>query len=510
MNRKLRRATESAKAGVTAAFLDVFNAALAAQQAGKLDEAEAGYRKAMALNPNVALVYNNLGVLMYSRGKHEDAIALQKKAQALDPRNSMSFNNMGVALNKLERLPEALAAFEQAMKLAPDDPEPLNNYGETLSKLSRFAEGEAVLRRVLAARPNHIEAHTNMGTALWGLGRLDEAADSFRRVIALKPDVAMAHKNLGMVLLLQGHLAQGWREYDWRWLADSIPLRQYPCPVWTGAPLGDGALFVWAEQGVGDEILHLSMLADLLARGIKLIWEVDERLVPLVQRTYPGARIIPRRSPTALDFAGVAAHLPAGSLGQVFRADMAHFPRGRRGYLEPDRARSAALRAALNLAPGEKLIGLSWLSTNIKFAASKSTKLADWAPLIATPGVRFVDLQYGDTSAERAALARDHGVTLHHVDGLDLKADIDGVAALAAACDLVITVSNTTAHIAGAIGAPGWVMIPAGIGKFWYWGFDAATSPWYPSLSLLRQADDQDWSPILADIKNRLKSLVGR
>ncbi|MHB1205235.1 MAG: tetratricopeptide repeat protein [Rhodospirillaceae bacterium] len=509
MNRKERRAEQSTK--VSNSFAQLFNQALALHQAGKLPEAEALYRQAMAVNPNISLLYNNFGVCLYAQGKNQEAVDTQKKAIALDPNLGMAHNNMGVALNAMSRHAEALEAFSKALAIEPNNYQAINNFGDSCVKTSRFDEGLAALHRALEIKPDYVEALTNLGAALWGLGRLDEAKVHLRRAIALQPDVAMAHKNLGIISLLQDNYAEGWAEYDWRWRADKIPLKPHTKPVWTGVDIRPGALLIWSEQGVGDEILHASMIADMakLDRFSRIVWECDPRLVSLFKRSNPTVEFVPRTVPPqdAIFAPDIAGHIPSGSIGNFVRRDISQFPR-HSGYLVPDPARKAAFRQRLAPAPGEKLIGMSWLSKNIAFGASKSTTLAQWAPILRTPNCKFVDLQYGDTAEERAALTRDFGITIEHIDGLDLKDDMEGLAALTAACDLVTTVSNTTAHMAGAVGVPVWTLIASGIGKFWYWGFDGPTTVWYPSASLIRQPADESWEGTLQIVAERLKTLV--
>ncbi len=504
MNRKERRAGESPR--MTTVFVETFNRALALQQAGQLDEAEALYRKAMTMNPNVALLYSNLGVVVYTQGRLEESIPLYKKAIKLDPTLSYALNNLGVSLSALNRLDEALDAFSKTVALVPDDPEPINNYGDVLVKMSRFAEGEQALLRSLALRPNYVEAYTNLGTASWGLGRLDDAEACFRRAIALQPDVAMAHKNLGIILLLTNRFAEGWREYEWRSVADKIRPRSYPMPPWNGQSLQTGKLLVWAEQGVGDEILQAGMISDLTARGLNVIYEVDPRMVKLMQRSFPAVKVVARVFPHAPETTGpdVAAHTSAASMSQFLRLRVEDFIKDRKSYLVPDHARSEELRKQIGVASGEKLVGISWVSANLSFGKSKSIGLSDWDPILKVPGIRFVDLQYGDTAETRAAVKKKLGHTITHIDGLDLRDDLDGFAALTAACDLVITVSNSTAHFAGALGVPVWVFISAGVGKFWYWGIDSPTVPWYPSATLIRQSVVQEWSPSIQHAAEKL------
>lgn len=513
MNRKQRRAASGSGAGAGAggqAFVQAFNLALQLHQAGEVDRAIVAYRKALSINPNVALLQNNFGVALYDIGKKEEALVHQRKAIAIDPNLGIAYNNLGVTLNALEQHEEAIKVFSKAIEIEPDNTKAINNLGDSLVKLSRFDEGVEYLRKALAIDPNYFEAYSNLGVGLWGQGHLDEAIASLRKAIALQPNLSMARKNIGIVSLLRHDFETGWAEYDWRFVADKITIHDYGVPFWRGQALPGKTLFVWGEQGVGDEILHASMMADLVKHGFNVMWETDKRLVPLFKRSCPAMKIVARgKVPADTEITpDIAAHIPSGSLGRFTRPNMASFPLGRPAHLLADPERTAAFRASFNLAPGEKLVGISWVSKNLKFGESKSTTLAQWAEILRTPNVRFVDLQYGNTSAERAAVERDLGVKVEHVKGLDLHDDLDEVAALTSACDLVVTVSNTAAHIAGALGVPAWVLIPGGIGKFWYWGHEGTTTPWYPRLTLIRQKNQHDWAPELHEAAQRLAAFA--
>ncbi|MGE3332030.1 MAG: tetratricopeptide repeat protein [Rhodospirillaceae bacterium] len=511
-NRAERRAeTANKMPAAVQEFVNTFNAGLEAQRAGNLTLAEACYRKAEEMNPNDAMLLNNLGVCLYEQKKTAEAIEVHKKAIKLDPSRPMAYNNLGVELNSMERHEEALAAFKKAVEIQPINPKAINNYGDSLTKLGRFDEGLAMLDRSIAQEPDYVDAHSNRGMALWGLARFDEAIQSFRRALSFKIDHASVRKNLGLVSLLMQEFATAWEDYEWRWLADNLFQRSKKTR-WCGEDVRGKTMLVWSEQGVGDEILHMSMAEDLLKRGCNVVWECDYRLVPLLQRSYPMMKVVPRvgvqppRPETMTD--DITVQSPSASLGRFLRNDIAKFPKNRSRYLLVNPAKSKFFRASMNLAPGEKLVGISWISKNQTIGSNKTINLADWIDIFRTPGIKFVDLQYGNTAAERAEFEKRFGITLHHIEGLDLKEDIDGLASLIGACDLVISVSNTTAHIAGAVGVETWVLLPAKLGKFWYWGYEGERSLWYDSPRIIRQShnDAHDWGPTLRTTAERLRA----
>jgi ADP-heptose:LPS heptosyltransferase len=159
-------------------------------------------------------------------------------------------------------------------------------------------------------------------------------------------------------------------------------------------------------------------------------------------------------------------------------------------------------------ADGRCIVGLSWASKAPYYSEQKSAHLRDFEPILKLPGIRFVDLQYGDTLAERTAAKESTGVEVCRVEDVDNHQDIDGLAALIAACDVVVTVSNTTVHLAGALGKTVFLLLPYSQGSLWYWHSDREDSPWYPSARLFRQPAIGDWGSVIRRVARELDRLV--
>jgi hypothetical protein len=252
------------------------------------------------------------------------------------------------------------------------------------------------------------------------------------------------------------------------------------------------------------------MLPQVIERTPSIVFEVEPRLVRLFARSFPAASVIGLR-PEPYE-GPVAAQVALASLGGHLRRGFEAFVHRENGYLVADAARAGELRSRLSR-EGCAVVGLSWISKAPFGGRSKSARLADFGPLLRMPGLRFVDLQYGDTSAERAAIERDLGVRVERLPDIDTMNDIDGLAALIAACDAVATVSNTTAHLAGALGQRTWVMVPHGHARIWYWFRDKPESPWYPHVRVRHQQRGQPWSDLAAGVAEDLAAslrLAGR
>lgn len=500
--RALARAVELKPSYTDARYL----LAAALRAAGRLEEAGAHYAALLSLQPAHARALDEYGGVLISLGRAAEAEAALRRAIGAAPDMASAYMNLGrLFQSERARAPEAVALHDQALMRNPNLADAHNNRGVALTTLGRFDEALASFRKAIALKPTLAEAHNNLGNALFRLGDGPGAASAFDKAISLKPDYAEAHWNKAYALLTRGAWAEAWAEYEWRWRCKEFlfPPRGFSQPAWHGEDLGGDALLLWGEQGLGEEILCAGMGADLVTRGANLIWECDARLVALLRRSFPGVRAVARATPPDPITRQAKAQVSTASLGQYLRRKASDFPQTRGPFLKADAERAAALRARALGPDGKRLIGISWVSKNPDFGVHKTSSLAAFAPLweAAGPHARFIDVQYGDTAAERAAA----GLPLQYFDDLDLFNDVDAAAALIAACDLVITVSNTTAHLAGALGVPVWVMTPSGSGKLWYWGDSDGPTPWYPAARVFKQRLPGDWGGVLALIADLLR-----
>lgn len=506
---------------------------------GRLTEAVASYDRALALAPQSAAEWCNRGAALHDLGRYSQAVESFDRAIALQPGFAEAHYNRGNALAQLDRHADALASYDRALALKPDYADALSNRANALDQLGRLAPALESVERTLAVNRNHLGALITRAVILRKLGRSEDALASCERALALKPDdgksltvrgdvlidlerfdealanldreIARAPDaagpkwNKSLVCLGLGRFREGWPLYEYRWAgAKGLVPRAYPQPRWNGERLA-GTLLAWSEQGLGDEILHASMLPDLMARTGAIVLEVEPRLTQLFARSFPEVKVIGLRPDL---YSGAAdAQIPLGSLGGYFRTGWEAFPHRDRGYLVADAGRAKALRARL-AHDGRRVVGVSWISKAPFGGQSKSAKLHDFAALLRLPGFRFVDLQYGDTSAERAQLRKELGAEVERLPDIDTMNDIDGLAALTTACDAVVTVSNTTAHLAGALGVPTWVMVPHGHARIWYWFRDRPDSPWYPRVRVHRQNRAQPWAELIAHVAEEVSESV--
>lgn len=472
---------------------------------GKLDEAVGCYRRALALKPGLPQVHANLGSVLQIQDKLDEARLCYEEAVLLQPENAEAHYDLGTLCSAQGKLDAAAECYQQALALKPAFPRAHYNLGYTFQAQDKLDEAAACFERALALQPNYAEACYNLGCVLRSLGRVDEALERIRQALAMKPDYPQARFGLAMIQLLMGDFENGWRSYRSRWqsIDHDTPMRAYPQPLWNGKKLSQGRLLLWGEQGIGDEIMFAGLVPDALRTGNSIVLDCEPRLRPLFARSFPEVEVISGYEHDDPGESHAAAHLPIGSLPALFRSSEGAFAARTSPYLKADAAERQRFRS--RYADGRLLIGLAWHTKNKNTGRKRSLDLSLLAPLFALPCLRWISLQYGDFDGleEQAALA--HAPLL--IDrGVNQFTSMDRFAAQMAAMDLVISIDNSTVHLAGALGVPTWLLLP--FAPDWRWRQEGEKSAWYEGLRLFRQPQIGDWSSVVRSVRTALAAYV--
>ncbi|HHZ92226.1 TPA: tetratricopeptide repeat protein [Candidatus Poribacteria bacterium] len=485
----------------------------ALQEQGRLEESIQAYQQAIHLQPNHAEAYSNLGIVLKEQGRLEESIQAYHQAIHIQPNHLKAYYNLGNALREQERLEESIQAYHQAIHIQPNHPEAYSNLGVALQEQGKLEESIQTYHQAIHIQPNHPEAYSNLGVALQEQGRLEESIQAYHQAIHLQPNHAEAYSNLGIILLLKGNLLQGWKEYEWRWkCADfNSENRNFPQLSWNGTDLNDKSILIWAEQGIGDEIMFTSILPTLSQMTERIIIECNIRLVPLFQRSFPQIQSFSRQNPPNLQLLNpdIDYQIPMGSLGQWLRTDEDSFEESKQPYLTACANRSAKIRKRYQiLADGKLLVGISWKSTGInqRRALLKSTILEDWTSILSQQECYFINLQYGDVKEELEQFHLQTDLMIYQDEEIDSLQNLDDFAAQVSALDLVISIDNMTVHMAGALGKKVWTLLP--YIPDWRWMLDREDTPWYPSMRLFRQSETGDWSRVFAQVRSELEQYM--
>ncbi len=445
-------------------------------EAGQLDDARALCEDILRADPRHFYALHLLATLAVREGRAEDCVRLAGRALEIDPRHAEVLSNRGAALRALCRFEEALADYDRALANAPRSASALNNRAVTLAALGRHREAVACY-------------------------------DAALHVVA---DYPRARYNRALSRLMLGDFPGGWEDYETRWAGGETPsaLRPFPFPQFGEGDFGKGhCVALWCEQGLGDSLVFSTLGEELAARGQAFVLEADRRLVAPLTRAHPDW-IITAKEDSRSAFLRCDRHIPLGSLGRLFRGSLESFARQPGALLAPDPGQRTAYRARI-AADGKRAIGISWRTFQAKgrayYERTRSASLDSFRDLSRTPTLRLVDLQYGDTAAERQAFDREGG-RLFRIDELDLFNDLDGLVAAIDACDAVVTTDNATAHLAGAAGKRTLLIYRSANPPTHYWApTPECRSRWYPSVEIVTGRELDTWPRLLERVGEILR-----
>ena len=457
---------------------------------GRLDEAMEAYKKALSIEPDFVETHSNRGNVLREQGKLEEAIEAYNKALSIKPDFTDAYNNMGIALKQQGRLEEAIEAYNKALSIKPNYAEAYNNLGIALKQQGKLEEAIEAYNKALSIKPNYAEAYNNIGYAFKDQGKLEEAVETYNKAISVKPDYAEAHQNLSFVLLNNGRLKEGLDEYEWRWKTAKrlSSNRKFSQPLWDGKESLKGkTILLWSEQGVGDTINWSSCLSFVAAQAEHCILECPQKLVPLLARSFPNVEFKPENRSLDSKRDDFDYHLPMGSL---FRHFISKIPPDSKGdaFLIPDPARVKFWQKRLNSIGNGPYIGISWKSSNMSPQRMPNYALiSDFAPIFEIPDATFINMQYNDFKDDLTKIQNEVGVKVHNFDDLDQFENLEDVAALCAALDIVVSTHNVLIMIAPRVGT---------LTKFASW----RQSPWNnillsPTGPCIDKFDRNTWEP---------------
>lgn len=496
--------------------------------------------QAFTLSPDHAEVQFDLGLTLYRQKDYGDALVYFRRATERDPTMAAAWFQLGRLCRMSSRTAEALTAYQNVETLKPGDPATQIALAVLQCDLGNPQAGVEALTHVLARHPDVADTWHELGRAHWQVGDMQAAKQAFAKadalatesktprtslanlseevdppetvlalyddLIAAWPDQYMPYTQKAAYLFRQGRYAEGWRAYRWRHLRygpegrvfDGMPL------TWTGEDISYKRLVIGFDQGLGEQFLFMSMLPDITARATILAVEVDDRIRALAERSFPGLSFVPRTNPPdpALRDNSADYYGSIGDFGEAVRPSLADFPR-HSGYLKADGKRVEYWRRQFaEHGGGKRVVGLTAVSHRWSDGPRKSLALDRLGCLTRLDNVVFLNLQYGDARDSLNAWAKKVGLTLLDFPDVDPMVNLDDHAAQIKATTAVVTASNTTAHLAGALGHPAWVLGLEGHLNHWYWAEFNGVNPWYPSIHSLRQKASMDWDILVEKLSH--------
>lgn len=527
---------------------------------GEYKEAAQLGLQALDVDENIALANHITAIALDKLGVAGLALELYERAQKLDPAEPEIYQNLGLLAWRLELYDVAEQFFRIFCRMMPDMVEGPNNLACVLRDKGQMEDAIEVLRAAIYANQGSSLLWNSLGTVMMEQTDFTNAILFYQQALEIDPELSRAYHNMGYAkategdhetaleyiqkaldmdnmpphelaesrhakavsLIGLGRLDEAWDAYEMRndpryngATCFSIPLDK-----WDGEPLKGKSILIVGEQGLGDEVMFMNTghdLIDHLGPDGHLTIACVPRLVPLFERSFPKADVIKhatirnnglplRGCPTITNWKKYDYWAPMGSMLRVLRRSVDAFPTSG-GFLSPDPARVDHWRAELSkLGPGYKA-GLLWKSMLMSAKRSKFySPFEQWKSTLKTEGVTWINLQYSDCSEDIARAEKEFGVKVHQMDGIDLKDNLDDLAALCVALNLVVGPMNATTNIAAGSGAN-----TAIIGAPNSWPFlGTGRLPWYPTANVFSPDTISDWKPAMARFNAWLEGEVGK
>lgn len=457
-------------------------------------------------------------------GQNTEALICLEAACMCAPTDSTHWEHLGTLLRRMGRRADAERVIQNGLLITPEAGRLWSSLSATLLEMDHVAAAMQYGRMATIAAPTDSEAFGNLAQAFYRSGQIEAAISSGAQAMRFDPQNPTITFNLAIYLLTNGDMARGWPLYEARLIPLRRMTRNLPPQRWTPDISGpDVHLLVYAEQGLGDEVMFATCFPELqvlMARGElgSVTIECTDRLRALFERSFPEFRFFDRiRKPdqrlhpadygTIVSERGCIHEIATGSLPKLFRPDQARFP-DTLAILAPDPDRIEYWKRWLTSKGDGPWIGLSWRSRAKRdLEAVYYPGPGNLGPVLDIPGAAFVTLQYDEDAEELTRIETENGVRILRPDGLDLTNDLDGVVALISVLDAVVSPQNLVLSLAGALGKKGYSMphvlnwVSLGTGRM----------PFFPSIEvdIRRKNEGLDWKPVMERLAKRARSDLG-
>ena len=479
-----------------------YNMGIILKRNGRVEEAIGSYKRAISLKSDYVQAYNNLGVLYKDNEEYENAIEMFTKAKEIQPDHQNSYYNLALIKQEQGLKEEAIELFFQVLDLNPEHNDAKYHMALIKKDIGQLEESERYVQEILKSDKENENAAISLANIFTESGRYHDAINCLRGIIKLSPKNRILAHHLGLCLVTIGEFKEGWKAIESLWEKedrDSSFWYRKAKNVWGGKHTTKNIVLWKRGQGIGEDIIFLSLVPEVKDMCNNLSVYVDPRLQDLCKRAMPEINFV--KDLEELQDVECDYHLPLGSVPGLIRNDINDFDRTVKGYLKADPERVEAIRTELKL-EGKTAIGISWRSLKTKYKR-KSIQLRDMERLFSGLDVVLVNLQYGDVEDEIREFKEATGIEVVQCASVDNREDLDGLAALIEVCDLVVSTSNVTVHLAGALAKETWVLLPY-VANFW-WLVERTDSIWYPSLRLYRQPKLDDWDSVYTSIRKDLQ-----
>ena len=438
-------------------------------------------------------------------GKVKEAIIFLEKYALKKPKDEQVKVLIGLAYYNIKQYKTAKNILLEVVKSNIYNEKALTILGNCYEQSGDLDQAKNYYNQTLKINSKNIDAINNLAAYNFYNGNINEAMNLYNLSLNINNNNSNTRYYLSLCQLAQSNYNEGWLNFDYRWLAhgfNSVKLKS-KLPKFK-LDHNKKNLLLWGEQGLGDQILFLRFLKDIKPYVNNLYIYIDKRLHPIIERFCPEIVLFNKDIHLNLD-----SQLSLGDLPAMFVKNSSYFLNNKNYYLSSDL--NIKKKLEINIKSKNKILcGISWTSNASEIGINKSITLEMLKPVLKIENVEFIDLQYTETSIERESFYSKNNIKIEKIENIDNFNDLNGLTSLIDVCDLIITISNTNAHIAGSLGKRTFLLLPKGKGRLWYWVSNKGRSVWYPKIDIIEQEQVGDWQPVIKTLQKKVKEyLIG-
>ena len=476
-------------------------------QLNNFDVGVINLRQALRLSPenqtikmNLANGLTNLSIDQVKKLKLLEASATLKEAIKLIPNNEFALINLLKLNVQTKNYEENLEIFEKLKKINSKNVTLFYVFGNSLFVQKKYKDALEIYKDAIKINPEFLECYFNIALCYRFIGNNTKAFETYDVLSRLDPSNDKIKYFKSLFFLSIGDYSKGWDLYKYRWQAKKIEDKYLfkDKPLLKTLPNKNEKILIWSEQGIGDVVLHSSLLEEMTKHSENIIVAVDNRLINLYQRSFKKIEFISMQN--NLSNINFDKHLPLADIGSFFRTKSLDFQSQRNSFLEPQPELKKNIRDKLGV-DNKIICGISCYSANNKLE-DKNINLNKLLFFLKDFNFKFINLDYIDNSKEIIHAKKKYNLNIDVINEIDKFNDLDSFATLVSCCDLVITISNITAHFAGALGIKTYLLLSNGPAKFWYW-YDDKYSKWYPSIEI-QENKENNWEVTFKELKKEL------
>jgi len=456
--------------------------------------------EAIKISSNMPEYYNTFGVILSQAGSEESAVKAYKKAIELNNNYEMAYNNLGNCLQKQNKYAESIEHYAKAIELNPGYAQAYNNIAAAFYKLGNFDDAIENCHKAIEIKHDYAEAYNTLAAAFQSQQKFDEAIECYDKTIEHAPEYAEAYYSRGMLYLCRGDFAKGWPDYQWRLKTAKTKLTlQNDRTWWQGENFQGKTLLVQAEQGFGDSMQFVRYLPLVKERGGKVIFAEKPELVGLFKNLEGVDDLVDIKKVAEGDL-DCDLYVTLLSLPMFFATKTDNIPAAIPYLFAQD---SKVTYWQNKIKTDAFKVGITWAGNPThNNDRNRSCTLDNFTQLAKIKNVKLFSLQKG-TAIDQI---NDWPADIEMINLGREFADFTDTAAAIENMDMIISVDTSVIHLAGAMGKNAILLLPQE--PDWRWMLDRDDTPWYPTITLLRQKQYGNWNSIFQHAAEQLKILM--